>query len=54
MHKRIEDFLEKGYIIEVRVLKRVRYRGDSIIQDANRLALAELQEIVKQWHTNLF
>lgn len=48
VHKRIEDFLEKGYIIEVRVLKRVRYKGDSFIQDANRLALAELKEIVKQ------
>lgn len=48
VHKRIEDFLEKGYIIEARVLKRVRYKGDSFIQDANRLALAELKEIVKQ------
>lgn len=48
VHKRIEDFLERGYIIEVRVLKRVRYKGDSFIQDANRLALAELKEIVKQ------
>lgn len=48
VHKRIEDFLEKGYIIEARVLKRVRYKGDSFIQDANRLALAELKEMVKQ------
>lgn len=48
VHKRIEDFLKKGYIIEIRILKRVRYKGDSFIQDANRLALAELKEIVKQ------
>ena len=29
-------------------LRSVRYKGDSFIQDANRLALAELKEIVKQ------
>lgn len=46
--KRIEDFLKKGYVIEIRILKKVRYKGDSFIQDANRLALAELKEIVKQ------
>ncbi len=48
VQKRIEDFLKKGYVIEVRILKKVRYKGDSFIQDANRLALAELKEIVKQ------
>lgn len=48
IQKRIEDFLKKGYVIEVRILKKVRYKGDSFIQDANRLALAELKEIVKQ------
>lgn len=48
VQKRIVDFLKKGYIIEIRILKRVRYKGDSFIQDANRLALAELKEIVKQ------
>ena len=48
VQKRIEDFLNNGYFIEVRILKKVRYKGDSFIQDANRLALAELKEIVKQ------
>ena len=48
VQKRIEDFLKKGYVIEVRILKKERYKGDSFIQDANRLALAELKEIVKQ------
>ncbi|WP_416327808.1 hypothetical protein [[Eubacterium] hominis] len=48
VQKRMEDFLTKGYIIEVRILKKVKYNGDSFIQDANRLALAELEEIVKQ------
>ena len=36
--------MKKGYVIEVRILKKVRYKGDSFIQDANRLALAELKE----------
>lgn len=48
VHKRMEVFLKNGYIIEIRILKRVGYKGDSFIQDANRLALAELKEIVKQ------
>lgn len=48
VQKRIEDFLKKGYVIEVRILKTVEYKGDSFIQDANRLALAELTEIVNQ------
>lgn len=48
VQKRIEDFIEKGYSIEIRILKRVKYKGDSFIQDANRLALAELKEVVKQ------
>lgn len=48
VQKRIEDYLEKEYIIEVRILKKVEYKGDSFIQDANRFALAELEEIVNQ------
>lgn len=48
VQKRIDDFLKKGYVVEIRILKKVRYKGDSFIQDANRLALAELKEIVKQ------
>ena len=46
--KRIESYRSKKYRIEVRILKKVNYKGDSFIQDANRLALAELEEIVKQ------
>jgi len=53
VQRRIEVFLSKGYIIEVRVLKKVGYKGDSFIQDANRLALAELKEIVK-WQNKGF
>lgn len=48
VQQRMENFLGKGYTVEVRILKRVEYKGDSFIQDANRLALAELEEILKQ------
>ena len=48
VQKNIESFLSKGYEINVRILKVVEYKGDSFIQDANRLALAELNEIVNQ------
>lgn len=48
VQKRMENYLDNNYFIEVRILKRVDYEGDSFIQDANRLALAELEEIVKQ------
>ena len=48
VQKRIANYIDKGYKIEVRLLKKVNYKGDSFIQDANRLALAELREIVKQ------
>lgn len=48
VHEHMENYLEKGYTIEVRILKKVEYKGDSFIQDANRLALAELEEIVNQ------
>lgn len=48
VQKNIEYFLSKGYHINVRILRVVEYKGDSFIQDANRLALAELQEIVNQ------
>lgn len=45
---RMADYLGNGYNIEVRILKEVEYVWDSFIQDANRLALAELEEIVNQ------
>ena len=48
VQKRMAYYLENGYKIEVRILKEVEYVGDSFIQDANRLALAELEEIVNQ------
>ena len=48
VQKNIESFLSKGYEIHVKILKVVEYKGDSFIQDANRLALAELNEIVNQ------
>ena len=48
VQKNIESFLSKGYEINVRILKVEEYKGDSFIQDANRLALAELNEIVNQ------
>lgn len=53
VQKRMENYLDNNYSIEVRVLKRVDYVGDSFIQDANRLALAELEEIVKQQNKGL-
>ncbi len=48
VQKRIENYLDNGYSIKVGILRRVPYKGDTYIQDANRLALAELEEIVKQ------
>lgn len=46
VHQKIEKFLENGYHIEIRILKRVEYIGDTFEQDANRLALAESEELV--------
>ena len=45
--ERSRNLTDTGYKIEVRILKEVEYVGDSFIQDANRLALTELEEIVK-------
>lgn len=42
------NITDTGYKIEVRILKEAEYVGDSFIQDANRLALTELEEIVNQ------
>ena len=47
VQKRIKEYLEKGYVIKVRILRKVEYIGDGFVQDANRLALAELEEIVR-------
>ncbi len=46
VHKKIEKYLNDGYGIEVRILREIDYIGDSFEKDANRLALAELQELV--------
>ena len=45
--KKLKEYLEKGYVIKVRILRKVEYIGDGFVQDANRLALAELEEIVR-------
>lgn len=47
VHRSIERFLEDDYHIEIRVLNKVEYTGDYFESDANRLALAELKELVK-------
>ena len=46
--ERSRNITDTGYKIEVRILKEAEYVGDSFIQDANRLALTELEEIVNQ------
>lgn len=46
VHKKIEKYLNDGYEIEIRILQKIDYIGDSFEKDANRLALAELQELV--------
>ena len=43
---RIKEYLNKGYRIKV-VIKKVNYNDTSFSRAAHRLALAELQEIVK-------
>lgn len=48
VQKRMQFYLDKGYKIKIKVQEQVDYVGDGFIQDANRLALAELNEIVKQ------
>lgn len=47
VHKYIEYYLNNGFNVEIRVLQKVEYVGDSFERDANRLALAELEELVK-------
>lgn len=47
VQKHMEEYLKEDYEVEVRILRRIDYIGDGFIQDANRLALAELEEIVK-------
>lgn len=53
VQKRIARYLNDNYIIKVKILRNVEYIGDSFIQDANRLALAELEEIVAQQRKGL-
>lgn len=43
----IEKYLETDYHIEIKILKKVKYKGDNFESDANRLALAELKELVE-------
>lgn len=43
---KIKEYLDLGYKIEV-VIDKINYRADSFSKAAHRLALAELQEIVK-------
>ncbi|BDF68135.1 hypothetical protein CE91St43_21070 [Oscillospiraceae bacterium] len=47
VHKKIEKYLNDGHEIEIKILQKIDYIGDSFEKDANRLALAELQELVK-------
>lgn len=47
VHRQIEKYIENGYHIEIRILKKVEYTGDTFAQDANRLALVELKELVE-------
>ena len=42
----VEKYLTSGFSIEIKVLQEVKFIGDSFEKDANRLALAELQELV--------
>ena len=43
----IRSCLEKGKTLEIRVLKKVAYKGDNYYRDMQRLAYAELREIEK-------
>lgn len=47
VHNMMERYLNQGYIIKIRILKKVRYVGDTFKKDANRLAFAELKELIK-------
>ncbi|MBE7047741.1 MAG: hypothetical protein E7396_10100 [Ruminococcaceae bacterium] len=47
VHYMIERYLSQKYIIEIRILKKVKYVGDAFEKDANRLAFAELKELIK-------
>lgn len=48
VQKNIEMYLNNKCEVHVKILREVEYKGDSFILDANRLALAEIEEIVKQ------
>ena len=47
VHRSIEKFLQDGYHIEIRILKKVEYTGEHFESDANKLAFAELKELVE-------
>lgn len=46
VHKAIDKYLNDDFSVEIKVLQSVPYVGDSFEKDANRLALAELQQLV--------
>lgn len=44
---KIDEYIKRGYRIEVRILEQIDYRDTSFSKAAHRLALAELQKIVE-------
>ena len=45
--EKIDEYIKRGYRIEVRILEQIDYRDTSFSKAAHRLALAELQKIVE-------
>lgn len=45
--EKIDEYIKRGYRIEVRILEQIDYHDTSFSKAAHRLALAELQKIVE-------
>ena len=45
--EKIDEYIKRGYRIEVRILEQIDYHDTSLSKAAHRLALAELQKIVE-------